>query len=189
VDTELLWARSLSRRRNRHRIPNRDDRCHAFRRPDQTAVASDISNTFRQVGAVFGVAIATAIIAAEGSYRTTSEFVNGLSPAFITLGLLCATGVLAGVLLRPAPSVRLPGQRLERLPLHEHQLSDHTRVLPEPDRQSWQPSTSDRHWRCPDATTHTVGVVACLNVTDTETIGTPLKPHTWPTLSGSTIAS
>jgi MFS family permease len=80
--------------------------------PDQTAVASDISNTFRQVGAVFGVAIATAIFAAEGSYRTTSEFVNGLSPAFITLGLLCATGVLAGVLLRPAPSVRLPGQRL-----------------------------------------------------------------------------
>jgi predicted MFS family arabinose efflux permease len=72
--------------------------------PDQTAVASGISNTFRQVGAVFGVAIATAVFAAQGSYRTTSEFVDGLSPAFTTLGLLCATGTLAGLLLRRAPS-------------------------------------------------------------------------------------
>jgi MFS family permease len=76
--------------------------------PDETAVASGISNTFRQVGAVFGVAIATAIFAAEGSYRTTSEFVDGLSPAFITLGVLCAIGVLAGGRLRRRPSAGSP---------------------------------------------------------------------------------
>jgi fucose permease len=52
--------------------------------PDETAVASGISNTFRQIGAVFAVAITTAIFAAKGSCRTTSEFVDGLSPAFTT---------------------------------------------------------------------------------------------------------
>ena len=84
--------------------------------PDETAVASGISNTFRQVGAVFGVAIATAIFAAEGSYRTTSEFVDGLSPAFITLGVLCAIGVLAGVLLRRVLSVGSPRTALMATP-------------------------------------------------------------------------
>jgi len=88
--------------------------------PDETAVASGISNTFRQVGAVFGVAIATAIFAAQGSYRTTSEFVDGLSPAFITLGVLCAIGVLAGVLLQ-APSVGRPRTALmATLPRRAH---------------------------------------------------------------------
>lgn len=76
--------------------------------PDETAVASGISNTFRQVGAVFGVAIATAIFAAKGNYHTASEFVDGLSPAFITLGVLCAIGVLAGVVLRRRPSAGSP---------------------------------------------------------------------------------
>jgi hypothetical protein len=84
--------------------------------PDETAVASGISNTFRQIGAVFGVAIATAIFAAEGSDRTASEFVDGLSPAFITLGVLCAIGVLAGVLLQRAPSVGNPTAALMATP-------------------------------------------------------------------------
>jgi hypothetical protein len=84
--------------------------------PDETAVASGTSNTFRQVGAVSGVAIATAIFAAEGSYRTASEFVDGLSPAFIALGVLCAIGVLAGVLLRRVPSVGSPRTALMATP-------------------------------------------------------------------------
>jgi fucose permease len=84
--------------------------------PDETAVASGISNTFRQIGAVFGVAITTAIFAAKGSYRATSEFVNGVSSAFTTLGLLCAIGVLAGLLLRRAPSVGNPKTALMATP-------------------------------------------------------------------------
>jgi EmrB/QacA subfamily drug resistance transporter len=83
--------------------------------PDETAVASGISNTFRQVGAVFGVAVATAIFAAEGSYRTAGEFVDGLSPAFISLGVLCAIGVIAGVVLRE-PSVANPRTALMATP-------------------------------------------------------------------------
>ena len=85
-------------------------------RPDETAVASGISNTFRQVGAVFGVAIAAELFAAEGSYGTASEFVDGLGPAFITLGVLCAIGVLAGVLLRQATSAGRPRTALMATP-------------------------------------------------------------------------
>jgi EmrB/QacA subfamily drug resistance transporter len=55
--------------------------------PEMVGVASGVSNTFRQVGAVFGVAIATAIFAGKGGYTTPSEFVDGLSPAFIVLGV------------------------------------------------------------------------------------------------------
>jgi len=51
--------------------------------PDETAVASGISNTFRQVGAVFGVAIATAIFANEvglvyGHWQTLGIHLAGL---------------------------------------------------------------------------------------------------------------
>ena len=69
----------LSPARESPSVP-RDDRYRRSVGPDETAIASGISNTFRQVGAVFGVAIATAIFAAEGSYRTASEFVDGLQP-------------------------------------------------------------------------------------------------------------
>jgi hypothetical protein len=84
--------------------------------PDETAVASGISNTFRQVGAVFGVAITTAIFAAKGSYRAASGFVDGLGPAFTTRGLLCTIGVLAGLLLRRAPSEANPTAALIATP-------------------------------------------------------------------------
>jgi len=76
--------------------------------PVQTGVASGISNTFRQVGAVFGVAIAAAIFATEGSYRTPSEFVDGFRPAFIALGVLCTIGVFAGFTIRRSTSVATP---------------------------------------------------------------------------------
>lgn len=71
--------------------------------PAEVGIASGISNTFRQVGAVFGVATAAAIFAGNGSYRTPHEFVAGFSPAFIALGALCAVGVIAGaVIQRPS---------------------------------------------------------------------------------------
>lgn len=68
--------------------------------PAEAGVASGISNTFRQVGAVFGVATAAAIFASQGSYGTPSEFVDGYRPAFIALGILCAAGILAGAVIR-----------------------------------------------------------------------------------------
>ncbi len=73
-------------------------------RPAETAIASGVSNTFRQVGAVFGVAVAAAVFAAAGSYRTAGEFVDGARPAFVALGVVCAVAAIAGLLIwRPAP--------------------------------------------------------------------------------------
>ena len=66
----------------------------------ETAVASGISNTFRQVGAVFGVAIATAVFATAGSYRTAGEFVDGFRPAFLVLAALCTIGVISAAMVR-----------------------------------------------------------------------------------------
>jgi EmrB/QacA subfamily drug resistance transporter len=66
----------------------------------ETAVASGISNTFRQVGAVFGVAIATAVFAAAGSYRSAGEFVDGFRPAFLVLAALCTIGVISAAMVR-----------------------------------------------------------------------------------------
>ena len=65
--------------------------------PAEAGIASGISNTFRQVGAVFGVAIAAAIFAAQGGYATPSEFVNGYTPAFVTLSMICIVGAVAGI--------------------------------------------------------------------------------------------
>jgi EmrB/QacA subfamily drug resistance transporter len=67
--------------------------------PADAGVASGIGNTFRQVGAVFGIAIAAAVFTAEGGYRSAGEFVDGFGPAMIALGVLSATGVLAGSMI------------------------------------------------------------------------------------------
>jgi hypothetical protein len=72
--------------------------------PTEAGVASGISNTFRQVGAVFGVATAAAIFAAHCSYRTPTEFVDRYRPALVALGILCVTGILAGAMIPRATS-------------------------------------------------------------------------------------
>ena len=68
--------------------------------PTEVGIASGTSNTFRQVGAVFGIAIATAIFAAKGGYQTPGDFVAGYGPALVTLGVLTLVGVAAGVVIR-----------------------------------------------------------------------------------------
>jgi MFS family permease len=68
--------------------------------PAETGIASGVSNTFRQVGAVFGVAIAAAIFAGQGGYRTPSEFVSGYRPALVVVGVLGALGVVAALVIR-----------------------------------------------------------------------------------------
>lgn len=73
--------------------------------PTMIGVASGVSNTFRQVGAVFGVAVAAAIFTGYGGYSSPGDFVDGLRPAFVAIGALCAASAAAGLLIRrPATS-------------------------------------------------------------------------------------
>lgn len=73
----------------------------------QTALASGISNTFRQVGAVFGVALAAAMFSIYGDFRTPAEFVAGYSPALASVGALCIAAALVGAAIgRSAPRSR-----------------------------------------------------------------------------------
>jgi EmrB/QacA subfamily drug resistance transporter len=65
--------------------------------PTEAAVASGIGNTFRQVGAVFGVALTASVFAGYGSYRTSADFVAGYRPAFVVLGALCLVGAAVAV--------------------------------------------------------------------------------------------
>jgi EmrB/QacA subfamily drug resistance transporter len=71
-------------------------------------IASGISNTFRQVGAVFGIAIAAAIFAGNGNYRSPAEFVAGYSPAFMALAVLAFVGVIAGSVIRRSATAGEP---------------------------------------------------------------------------------
>jgi EmrB/QacA subfamily drug resistance transporter len=64
-----------------------------------TAIASGITNTFRQIGAVFGVALAVAVFAADGGYRTTEAFLLGYRPALLALAGTCAAAMVAAALI------------------------------------------------------------------------------------------
>jgi EmrB/QacA subfamily drug resistance transporter len=72
--------------------------------PVQAGVASGVSNTFRQVGAVFGVAIAAAVFTRFGGYEAPSEFVSGYGPAMIVLSLISAAGAAAAIIIIRRPS-------------------------------------------------------------------------------------
>ncbi|WP_346622456.1 DHA2 family efflux MFS transporter permease subunit [Blastococcus montanus] len=71
--------------------------------PSQAAIASGVSNTFRQVGAVFGVAVAVAVFTSNGEYGFPAEFAAGYRPAMMVLGLLSLLGVVAGFFIRREP--------------------------------------------------------------------------------------
>ena len=50
-------------------------------RPEQEGKASGATNTIREVGGVFGVAVLAAIFSANGDYATPAAYVAGLQPA------------------------------------------------------------------------------------------------------------
>ena len=69
--------------------------------PRRLAVASGVSNTIRQVGGVFGVAIAVAVFTSFGGYRSPQEFVDGFTPAVIVLAAITLAGIIPAFLIRP----------------------------------------------------------------------------------------
>jgi predicted MFS family arabinose efflux permease len=67
-------------------------------------MASGTFTTLRQLGGAFGLAIAVAVFASAGGYRSAQAFSDGFGPALGTCAALALAGALAGILI--------PGARL-----------------------------------------------------------------------------
>jgi EmrB/QacA subfamily drug resistance transporter len=66
-------------------------------RPEQEGKASGATNTIREVGGVFGVAVLAAIFSANGSYTTPSAYVAGMQPAIAIGAVVVGLGALAAL--------------------------------------------------------------------------------------------
>jgi EmrB/QacA subfamily drug resistance transporter len=62
-----------------------------------------INSTMRELGGVFGIALAVAVFAAAGGYASTQSFIDGFGPAIAVSSGLAALGALCGL--------ALPGRR------------------------------------------------------------------------------
>jgi MFS family permease len=68
-------------------------------RPDQEGKASGATNTIREVGGVFGVAVLAAIFSANGSYGDPVAYVDGLQPAIAVGALVVGLGAVAALFI------------------------------------------------------------------------------------------
>ncbi|MDX6566086.1 MAG: hypothetical protein QOE10_1748 [Gaiellales bacterium] len=70
---------------------------------DELGKAAGVNSTLRELGGVFGIAVAVAVFASSGSYASIQAFTDGLGPA---------VGVAAGLALAGAlAALGLPGRR------------------------------------------------------------------------------
>lgn len=67
--------------------------------PQAIGTASGISNTLRQFGGVFGVALAIAVFTRYGGFAGPVAFTDGFSPALLTTATLSVLGAAAGCLI------------------------------------------------------------------------------------------
>ena len=70
--------------------------------------ASGVYNAMRQVGGAFGIAIASAVFAAAGSFASPAAVSHGVRMALLVTAAISASGALAGVGLRATPVAGLP---------------------------------------------------------------------------------
>ena len=68
-------------------------------RPDQEGKASGATNTIREVGGVFGVAVLAAVFAANGGYESPAAYVTGLQPAIALGAVIVGLGALAALFI------------------------------------------------------------------------------------------
>ena len=67
--------------------------------------ASGTYNSLRQMGGVLGIAVASAVFAARGSYASPKAFQDGVAPALAVAAALAMAGALVGLLSRaPLPA-------------------------------------------------------------------------------------
>jgi EmrB/QacA subfamily drug resistance transporter len=82
--------------------------------PDDLGRASGTATMMRQLGGVFGLAIAASVFAGSGSYGSPAAFGDGFAPAIAVSAAFALAGAIAGVALprRHAVSVGSPGAEL-----------------------------------------------------------------------------
>ncbi|MBB4774759.1 MFS transporter [Actinomadura livida] len=72
-----------------------------FTDPERFAIASGVSNTMRQAGAGFGVALAVAMFSAFGGYESGPEFFSGFGAAVYALAGVTLLGVIPALVIPP----------------------------------------------------------------------------------------
>jgi len=83
---------------------------------EMIGTASGVYNAMRQVGGAFGIAIASAVFAAAGSFATPASVTGGVRAALLVTAVIAATGAVAGAGLRTraaaagSVSERMPGE-------------------------------------------------------------------------------
>ncbi|MBV8446330.1 MAG: hypothetical protein JOZ92_10480, partial [Candidatus Dormibacteraeota bacterium] len=79
--------------------------------PSEMGRASGVTNTLQRFGGAFGVAIASAVFAANGHLGTTASEVSGVQPALMMsallafLGCVAALGVRRARVVEPVPAI------------------------------------------------------------------------------------
>jgi EmrB/QacA subfamily drug resistance transporter len=82
-------------------------------RPELEGKASGATNTIREVGGVFGVAVLAAIFSANGSYLSPTAYVDGLRPAIAVGAVVVALGALAAAVIPARAGARARAIELE----------------------------------------------------------------------------
>jgi Major Facilitator Superfamily len=77
-------------------------------RREAIGTASGVYNAMRQVGGAFGIAIASAVFAAAGSFASPAAVSHGVRMALLVTAAISAAGALAGAGLRATRAAGLP---------------------------------------------------------------------------------
>jgi EmrB/QacA subfamily drug resistance transporter len=87
---------------------------------DAVGKAAGTNSVMRELGGVFGIAVAVAVFAAAGSYASPQEFVDGFGPAAGVAAALAVMGAVAGSLL---PSHNQPANLITATPALEAEVN------------------------------------------------------------------
>ena len=91
-------------------------------RPEEEGKASGATNTIREVGGVFGVAVLAAIFSANGDYTTPAAYVAGLQPAIAVGAVVVGIGAIAALFIPARAGARAVATRGRSRRLHREVL-------------------------------------------------------------------
>ena len=86
-------------------------------RPEQEGKASGATNTIREVGGVFGVAVLAAIFSANGDYTTPAAYVAGLQPAIAVGAVVVGFGAIAALFIPARAGARAQATQAQDGPI------------------------------------------------------------------------